>query len=570
MKLKFGFKQKMIILCCVPMVLLTVISIMLGLEQFKNGMYKETKSSLYSNVIAAQNLYSNKGYGDYVMKSDGAVWRGMNFNVSSETSVVDSLKEKTGVDITFFYQDTAVMTSIKNDDDQRWIGMTAGDNIKKYTLEKGAELWYKNIEIDGQLCHAYIIPITQSSDGSVVGAMMASQPVNGMESIINRYVTISVVVSFAIMIVVAVVILLYIGNLTKVLHDVRRVLLKVSTGDLSDERLINIKRSDEFGELAQGTEKLRFKIEELLSETSRGTTKLKDAVERLNTTSERVIDAADKTGSNIEKINMSANSQKKETKGAESNVKKTNEAINLMINQIDDINALSNDMAEYSKESQNILEQLLNRSRNSQSTVKEISRQVNDTNESVQSIKSVTEYITDIASETSLLALNASIEAARAGEAGKGFAVVAEQIQKLAEQSNNSAEEIGKSIGSLVEKTEGIVNAMTTIQSTLEEQEKSVDNTKEIFDKLNASITSVNDKEKEMQSNVAEMNQAKEEMSYSIKEISNAAVDSAAISENAESITREMTNEINGLTTLMADLTDVANKLNDNLEMFLK
>lgn len=570
MKLKFGFKQKMIILCCVPMVLLTVISIMLGLEQFKNGMYKETKSSLYSNVIAAQNLYSNKGYGDYVMKSDGAVWRGMNFNVSSETSVVDSLKEKTGVDITFFYQDTAVMTSIKNDDDQRWIGMTAGDNIKKYTLEKGAELWYKNIEIDGQLCHAYIIPITQSSDGSVVGAMMASQPVNGMESIINRYVTISVVVSFAIMIVVAVVILLYIGNLTKVLHDVRRVLLKVSTGDLSDERLINIKRSDEFGELAQGTEKLRFKIEELLSETSKGTTKLKDAVERLNITSERVIDAADKTGSNIEKINMSANSQKKETKGAESNVKKTNEAINLMINQIDDINALSNDMAEYSKESQNILEQLLNRSRNSQSTVKEISRQVNDTNESVQSIKSVTEYITDIASETSLLALNASIEAARAGEAGKGFAVVAEQIQKLAEQSNNSAEEIGKSIGSLVEKTEGIVNAMTTIQSTLEEQEKSVDNTKEIFDKLNASITSVNDKEKEMQSNVAEMNQAKEEMSYSIKEISNAAVDSAAISENAESITREMTNEINGLTTLMADLTDVANKLNDNLEMFLK
>lgn len=570
MKLKFRFKQKMIILCCVPMVLLTVISIVLGLEQFKNGMYKETKSSLYSNVIAAQNLYSNKGYGDYAMKSDGAVWRGMNFNVSSETSVVDSLKEKTGVDITFFYQDTAVMTSIKNDDDQRWIGMTAGDNIKKYTLEKGAELWYKNIEIDGQLCHAYIIPITQSSDGSVVGAMMASQPVNGMESIINRYVTISVVVSFAIMIVVAVVILLYIGNLTKVLHDVRRVLLKVSTGDLSDERLINIKRSDEFGELAQGTEKLRFKIEELLSETSKGTTKLKDAVERLNITSERVIDAADKTGSNIEKINMSANSQKKETKGAESNVKKTNEAINLMINQIDDINALSNDMAEYSKESQNILEQLLNRSRNSQSTVKEISRQVNDTNESVQSIKSVTEYITDIASETSLLALNASIEAARAGEAGKGFAVVAEQIQKLAEQSNNSAEEIGKSIGSLVEKTEGIVNAMTTIQSTLEEQEKSVDNTKEIFDKLNASITSVNDKEKEMQSNVAEMNQAKEEMSYSIKEISNAAVDSAAISENAESITREMTNEINGLTTLMADLTDVANKLNDNLEMFLK
>lgn len=39
MKIKFRFKQKMLTLCCIPMVLLTVISLVLGLAQFKDGMY---------------------------------------------------------------------------------------------------------------------------------------------------------------------------------------------------------------------------------------------------------------------------------------------------------------------------------------------------------------------------------------------------------------------------------------------------------------------------------------------------------------------------------------------------
>ena len=505
MKIKFRFKQKMLTLCCIPMVLLTVISLVLGLEQFKDGMYKETKRSLYSSAIAALNLYQSQGYGDYALKSDGDVWRGMNFDVSSETSVVDGLKEKTGVDITFFYQDTAVMTSVKNDKDQRWIGMKAGDNIKNYTLQKGAELWYKNIEIDGKMCHAYIIPITQSSDGSIIGAMMASQSADGLNSMVQRYILISVAVSCVILVAVILFIFVYIGSLTRVLHDVRRVLLKVTMGDFSDARLIRIKRTDEFGELAQGTEKL------------------KQAVEHLNVTSDRVIAAAKETSLNIDQISTTANTQKEDTRNATEDVETTNSAINLMLDHISHISTLSNDMENSSRESQAILEELLQSSRNSQETAKDIGQQVMVTNDSVQQIKSVTEYITDIAEETNLLALNASIEAARAGEAGKGFAVVAEQIQKLAEQSNNSAAKIGENIQELVDKTEGIVKAMVIIEETLKKQEESVDKTKKIFDELNTNIRNVNQKETEMQ----------------------------------------------GLATLMEDLTEVANKLSENLEMFL-
>ena len=226
-------------------------------------------------------------------------------------------------------------------------------------------------------------------------------------------------------------------------------------------------------------------------------------------------------------------------------------------------------MESSSRESQKILEELLLSSRNSQETAKDISQQVMVTNESVQQIKSVTEYITDIAEETNLLALNASIEAARAGEAGRGFAVVAEQIQKLAEQSNNSAAKIGQNIRELVVKTEGIVQAMDIIEDTLKKQEESVDKTKKIFDELNESILNVNHKESEMHKNIADMNQAKENVSNIIQKIAEAAEDSAFVSANAETMTGQMTEEMQGLTTLMEDLTDVANKLSENLELFL-
>ena len=247
------------------MVLLTVISLVLGLEQFKDGMYKETKRSLYSSAIAALNFYQSQGYGDYALKSDG----------------------------------------------------------------------------------------------SIIGAMMASQSADGLNSMIQRYILISVAVSCVILVAVILFIFVYIGSLTRVLHDVRRVLLKVTMGDFSDARLIRIKRTDEFGELAQGTEKLRVKIADLLSETQRGTEKLKQAVEHLNVTSDRVIAAAKETSLNIDQISTTANTQKEDTRNATEDVETTNSAINLMLDHISDISTLSNDMENSSREGQAILEELL-------------------------------------------------------------------------------------------------------------------------------------------------------------------------------------------------------------------
>ena len=182
------YSTKLLIVNCVPILVFAVISLIMGFVQFQDGLYNEKQGNLKSTALAAMALYSSHGYGDYGRKADGNVWRGMNFNVSLETSIVDDVKAQTGVDITFFFDDTPEMTSVLDSNGTRFVKSDKMDDIYEYTVKKGAQLWFTEIEINGVACQAYVIPIIQSSSGKIAGALMASQSTEGFNRIIQSYV----------------------------------------------------------------------------------------------------------------------------------------------------------------------------------------------------------------------------------------------------------------------------------------------------------------------------------------------------------------------------------------------
>ncbi|MEL7038048.1 MAG: methyl-accepting chemotaxis protein [Cyanobacteria bacterium J06592_8] len=93
-------------------------------------------------------------------------------------------------------------------------------------------------------------------------------------------------------------------------------------------------------------------------------------------------------------------------------------------------------------------------------TVAETTREVKRLAESSQEISKIVAIISQIASRTNLLALNASIEAARAGEAGRGFAIVADEVRQLADRSAKSLKEIEQIVMQIQSQTNSVMMAM--------------------------------------------------------------------------------------------------------------
>ena len=215
------YRTKLLLANCIPIVVFAAISLMVGFSQFQTNIYAEKEGHLKSAALAAESFYSSHGYGDYGWKEDGNVWRGMNFNVSEEAGLVDDIKEQTGADITFFFGESPVMTSIRDENNARIIRTTLGEIIREQVLEKGNQLWCPNIEINGNVCQAYIIPIYQEDGSKVVGAMMASQTVVKFNQVLENYIMTTVLVMLIVLLTVFLIIRWYVGRFSDEFKAVR-------------------------------------------------------------------------------------------------------------------------------------------------------------------------------------------------------------------------------------------------------------------------------------------------------------------------------------------------------------
>ena len=153
-------------------------------------------------------------------------------------------------------------------------------------------------------------------------------------------------------------------------------------------------------------------------------------------------------------------------------------------------------------------------------TVSETARKVKRLAEASQEISKIVAVVSQIASRTNLLALNASIQAARAGDAGRGFAVVADEVRQLAYRSAKSLKEIEQIVLQIQSETGSVMMAMEEgIQQVIDVTERSEQAKKSLediiqvsnrIDTLVRSITADTVKQRENSLNVAQVMQSVE------------------------------------------------------------
>lgn len=379
-------------------------------------------------------------------------------------------------------------------------------------------------------------------------------------------------ISFAIAGLILCTIIAYIvsGLIVKPIIKISEVMEKMGDMDFRDDGTLNIfsYKMDETGVMSRAMIQMRKELHSTIQGISGQCNELHGASETVKTSAGHTADSVDQVEKAISEIAQGASSQAQETQTATENIILMGDMIEETKREIDSLRESANVMNAAGDKALSILADLDTSNQKTKDAINIVYQQTNTTNDSAMKIKAATDVISEIAEETNLLSLNASIEAARAGEQGRGFAVVASQIQKLAEQSNNSAQEIAIIINELISDAAKSVETMENLKEVIKQQDEYVKNTESSFrdvsDRIGKSIEGIH----EIAAKTQTLNEARVRVVDIVQNLTAVAEENAASTQETSASVTEVGNTMNEVSEEARHLNGIATALESSVKKF--
>ena len=561
-------RLKMILLSVVPLVATILAICGISATQIENAMKEVIKNDLraianleYSGIsISSGNSFSNET-GELINRNS--------LNITKNTTMVDEISELCDVEISVFYGSVRYMTTIVDEEGNRQIGTVASQEVVEAVINNKEDFFSENVDVLGESYYGYYIPIYNMNVDEPVGMVFAGMSSATVNAEITAIIATMIGVAGVGLAISAVIIFIVATKMSKRIAYGVKTLGQLADGNLKVE--VNgkvLKSKDETGDIMKAIVNLKEKLVGVVTDIVNKSEEVKDSSTILGDATAETTIAVEQVEKAVNEIADGATSQANDTQKATENVIYMGQVIDETTENIVKLHENANAMEEQGNEATGILKELSLVNEKAKASIDVIYKQTNVTNESVQKISEAVRLITAIAEETNLLSLNASIEAARAGEQGRGFAVVAGQIQKLAEQSNESALQIEAIVSELMAASHKEVEIMGEVKEIMGQQNAMVEKTDKVVGDVIEGISRSRSDIEVISDATKRLDEARATVIDVVQNLSAIAQENAASTEETSASATEVNATIQEMSGNAAHLRDIAVELEQSVKVF--
>lgn len=545
-----------VLLAVIGLVSMAVILCTVSYVEFRNTYHEIGEEMLETACVELQQAIDNMYPGEWHFE-DGLLWKG-EYNLESEEenfqNVFDNLNASTGLEYTIIMDKTRAITTIdgmKGKD----IGDAAYNSVKS-----GEKFLDFNTVINGKKYYVCYVP--ENQNGKYVGCFFAGRESTEFDKDMNKKLTALIAITVIVTAVFVAIGLLLSRKYSKLMKEIAENVNTLADGKLSvNVDQILVKRSDELGIIGTGVQNLDEKLTDVITRSQTASKELDAHSRELADSASQAVQASEQVTDAVTEISKGAVSQAESVETAVHHTDDIGRDIEDITSDVNDMDKYTGEMKEACDKAMEALERLIRQSNEVTLSVKEIGATITSTNESAKQISDFTQAITDIATQTNLLSLNASIEAARAGEAGRGFAVVADEIRQLADQSSDSADKIKSIVEKLLSDSASSVSVLEKLNENFSIQADQLDSTKVNMETMSGNVENVKGTSTHITGRVSSLNDAKNGLLEIMTDLSAISEENAASTEETNASMEELNATFTMINEAAAKLQSLSNEL---------
>jgi len=250
-----------------PICVAGLVMILVCTYSVREGISTETEDNLRNVATSVLVAYDTMYEGDYNVTISGSrttLWKGDNI-LSGQYDYLDRISGGSDVDVSIFFYDTRLLTTIKDDNGNRVTDTGLNAQVFEEVFVNGHESFYDNVKIAGTAYFAYYAPVFASDNETIIGIIGVAKPSSVVGKAVNKSVIINLIVIFVAMVITAFFILNFATKIVSTIKKMMDFLKELSENNLNvtlDEGVSH--RGDELGAMGRFMIKLQGSLKKLI------------------------------------------------------------------------------------------------------------------------------------------------------------------------------------------------------------------------------------------------------------------------------------------------------------------